>query len=345
VISAVMPAGDAANPGGETLPSEAITLYAPDVPDGVEIQLTWNTMYGADSATPAAEYRIYRTVHENAGAGELRLLAVIPGTAALTHSFTDTNPLLFEYETVSLLAVGQLGQWHFIEHLNTPRASFGFVEVSDFSASGQDLGCTPYWYVLGGITDVTTESATYEVIDISGSLLGTPVEFAATGDLPARREHSLWVASEGNSTETTLSTCEFYLYSGSGASGPLATPATVNTVRVAKFAAGALGQLGAFGQAMQSGSLVNYRGYGAFWSGDRAYNMGGWQAGVVVNNVMDGRWTSITEPKIQNMTSSGQNLNQARALYGFTRVGNVVYLVGGVNNLGVVLTSSEYNVR
>ncbi len=241
--------------------------------------------------------------------------------------------------------MGQLGQWHLYDHLATPRASYGFVEVSDYSADGQEVGCTPYWYVLGGITGTTTESATYEVIDISGDLPHAPVQFTPAGDLPARRDHSLWVASEGNSTETTLNTCEFYLYSGSGASGSLASPTIVNTVRVAKYAAGAGGQLGSFGQAMQSGSLVNYRGYGAFWSGDRAYNMGGWQAGVVVNNVMDGRWTAITEPKIQNMTSSGQNLNQARALYGFTRVGNVVYLVGGVNPSGVVLTSSEYNVR
>lgn len=345
VISAVMPAADADNPGGETLPSEAVTLYAPEVPDGVEISLTWNTMYGADFMTPAAEYRIYRTVNPNEGAGELRLLAVIPGTAALTHSFTDINPIAFEDDTRAPLVIGQLGQWHLFEHLTTPRASYGFVEVSDYSADGQELGCTPYWYVLGGITDATTESATYEVIDISGGVLGTPVEFAAAGDLPARREHGIWVASEGNSTETTLGTCEFYLYSGSGASGALAAPVIVNTVRVAKYAAGPGGQLGAFGQAMQSGSLVNYRGYGAFWSGDRAYNMGGWQAGVVVNNVMDGRWTAITEPKIQNMTSSGQNLNQARALYGFTRIGNVVYIVGGVDNLGVVQTSSEYNVR
>lgn len=345
VVSAVMPGGDAANPGGETLPSEAVTLYAPDVPDGVEITLTWNTMHGADSVTPAAEYRIYRTLLVNEGAADLRLLAVVPGTANPTHSFTDTNPLLFVDDTRSPLAIGQLGRWHVHSHLNTPRASYGFIEVSDYSADGQDMGCTPYWYVLGGLTDAATESASYEVIDISGGLLGTPVQFAATGDLPARREHALWAASEGNAIETTLGACEFYLYSGSGASGPLGAPATVNTVRVAKYAGGALGQLGAFGQAMQSGSLVNYRGYGAFWSGDRAYNLGGWQAGVIVNNVMDGRWTAITEPKIQNMTSSGQNLNQARALYGFTRVGNVVYIVGGVSPAGTVLTSSEYNVR
>ncbi len=345
VVSAVMPAGDAANPGGETLPSEAVTLYAPDVPDGVEITLTWDTMHGADTVTPAAQYRVYRTLTVNGGAGELRLLAVVAGTNAATHSFTDTNPLLFEDDTRAPLTIGQLGRWHVHGHLNTPRASYGFIEVSDYSADGQDVGCTPYWYVLGGLTDVATESAGYEVIDISGGLLGTPVEFAATGDLPARREHALWAASEGNAIETTLGACEFYLYSGSGATGPLDTPATVNTVRVAKYSGGALGQLGAFGQAMQSGSLVNYRGYGAFWSGDRAYNLGGWQAGVIVNNVMDGRWTAITEPRIQNMTSSGQNLNQARALYGFTRVGNVVYLVGGVSPMGTVLTSSEYNVR
>ena len=42
MISAVFDAGDEDNPGGESLRSEPITLYAPDVPDGVEIQIPIN---------------------------------------------------------------------------------------------------------------------------------------------------------------------------------------------------------------------------------------------------------------------------------------------------------------
>lgn len=345
VISAVMPAGDAENPGGETLPSEAVTLYAPDVPDGVEVRLTWTTLMASDGITPAAAYRIYRTQSPDMGAGDLRLLAEIPGTANPTHAFVDDNPAAFADPARRPLAAGALGTWHLAGHLNSARAWYGFVEVSEYSATGQATPCIPYWYVLGGATDVSTESSSYEAFDISGGHLAAPVQFAASGDLPARRDHALWAATAGNSTALQLAQCEFYLYSGSGASGPMSNPAVVNSVRVAKYALGANGQLGAFGQAMQSGNIVTYRAYGAFWSGDRAYNLGGYQSGVIVSNVMDGRWTALTEPRIQNFTSSGQNLNSARAWYGYTRVGTLFYIVGGVNSSGVVLDSSEYNVR
>ncbi len=345
VISAVMPASDAENPGGETLPSEAVTLYAPDVPDGVEVRITWTTLRASDGITPAAAYRIYRTQSADMGAADLRLLAEIPGTGNPTHTFVDTNPATFADPARRPLSAGALGTWHLAGHLNTARAWYGLVEVSEYSATGQATSCTPFLYVLGGATDTATESSSYEVFDISGGHLAAPVQFAASGNLPARRENALWAATAGNSTALLLQQCEFYLYSGSGASGPLSSPTVVNSVRVAKYSLGANGQLGAFGEAMQSGNIVTYRAYGAFWSGDRAYNLGGYQAGVIVSNVMDGRWTALTEPRIQNFTSSGQNLNAARAYYGYTRVGNVFYIVGGVNASGVVLDSSEYNVR
>ncbi len=344
MVSAVLGPMDPGNPAGETLPGEAVTIYAPAVPDGVEIELSWDTFFGADGM-PAAEYRIYRNLHADEGMEQVRLLAIVPGTANPVHTFLDTNPAVFADENSRPLATGALGNWHLFGQLNTPRAAFGFVEVNEYSPDGQTLGCISYWYILGGITDFSDESSSYEVIDITGSLPGIPWEFESTGDLTARRDLGIWAASQGNSTALQLETCEFYLYAGSGAAGPLTGPVPVTTVRVARHTLAPMGELGPFEQAMQSGSLVNYHGYGSFWSGDRAYNIGGIQGGIITSNVMDGRWTAMTEPRIQNMTSSGNNLNESRYLSGFTRFGNVVYFVGGTNHLGFVLTSSEYNVR
>ncbi len=347
MVSAVFASTDGDNPGGETLPSEAVTIFAPDVPDGVEIELTWDTMVGTDG-TPAVEYRVYRTLHVNEGAADVRLMAVVPGTAAATHSYTDDNPLVFEDDTKSPLRIGSLGEWHIITLLNTPRAAYGFIDVTEYAAAGVEqgsLGCTNYWYVFGGATDAANQSLTYEVFDISSGVLGAPVEFTATGTISARRELSVWVATQGNSTAQNLNTCEFYFYVGPGASGTFATPTSQSTVRVTKYVGAAGGQLPDFAQAMSAPAPVDYMGYAAFWSGSFVYAMGGRQGGIISNTVNDGNWSLGAEPMLQNMNNAANNLSLPRYLYGYTRVGAFVYLVGGVTTGNAITDSSEFNVR
>ncbi len=348
VVSAVYAATDTDNPGGETLPSEAITLYAPDVPDGVEVSLTWDTVYGADLVTPAVEYRVYRTLTVNGAHDSMRLLAVVPGTANPTHAFTDTNPAAFEDETKSPLAIGSLGEWHRHGQLNTPRAAYGFIDVTEYAAAGEEqgeTGCTNYWYVFGGITNAATESLTYEAIPLIGQMLGAPAQFTAGGTISARRDLSVWVATEGNSKAVNLNTCEFYFYVGPGASGPLATPTAQSTVRVTKYALAPNGQLPNFAQAMTAPAPVDYQGYAAFWSGTFAYALGGRQNGFITNTANDATWSLGAEPNLSNWNNAANNLTLARYQYGYTRTGAFVYIVGGLTTGNVVTDSCEYNVR
>lgn len=336
-VAAVFAAGDGRNPGGESLPSEPVTLYAPNVPDGVEITLSWPTLYGADGATPAASYRVYRTVSVNGASGDLALIEEISAVAGETQSFTDRNPAAFEDQTKRPLQIGALGQWRVVERLSTPRASFGFVEA-------YQPGCDRFWYVFGGRTDVSTETGTYEVLDMTSGSLDAVNEFTAAGTISGRRELSLWTADPQNSLATGLGACEHYLYVGPGVSGDAASPSAEATVRVAKYSGGAGGELGVFAQAMGAPAPVNYAGYAAFLSGGVAYAMGGSRGGGAATATVTDAELS-TGATLQNWNDSGVSMKTARYLMGFTRVGAFNYLVGGLGAAGEAIASTELNVR
>jgi hypothetical protein len=334
-VAAVFDATDAANPGGEGLPGEPVTLYAPEVPDGVEVELTWDTLLGADGSTPAAAYLIYRTRTVNGIAADLRLLAVVAGTASPSHSFVDLNPAAFHDETKEPLRIGALGAWHLAGLLNTPRAAYGFVEVAEAACPGR-------WYLFGGATDLAAQSLTYEVLDTAGGVLGAPSQFTAAGTITARRELAVWAATNENSTASGLGACQFYFYAGPGVSG---ASTAESTVRVATFTGGAGGQLGDFAQAMTAPAPVGYTGYAAFWSGSFAYALGGQRGGNPSATVTDAAWSLGAEPSLSNWNDAASGLNQARYLFGSTRAGAFVYLVGGLDGAGSASNTCEYNVR
>jgi hypothetical protein len=331
-VSAVFDALDERNPGGEGLPSEPVTMYAPDVPDGIEVELGWPTVLGADGVTPAVAYRVYRTLEVNGGGSELRLLSLVTPVAGATQTFTDLNPEAFEDDAKRPLAVGDLGQWHVAANLSTPRAAYGF-------AVNEQKGCIPRWYVFGGKTDVSTEALTYEVIDITGDEIGGIAQFTAAGTISARRNLAVWIADSENST-ASLTACHFYFYVGPGQSGASAGEITV---RVATYSGGADGSVGNFAQAMGAGAPVTWYGYAAFHSGSMAYSMGGNRGGSVSNDVQDAGFG--TAPTLSNWNDAASDLQVARTFFGFTRLGAFNYLVGGVSDAGTALTSTELNVR
>ena len=94
---------------------------------------------------------------------------------------------------------------------------------------------------------------------------------------------------------------------------------------------------------MTAPAPVDYMGYAAFWSGEFVYAMGGKRTGIVSGNVTEAVWSA--EPSLMNWNDSASDMNQVRYLFGYSRVGAFVYLVGGVDNAGQVLDSTEYNVR
>jgi hypothetical protein len=340
VIAAVFDAGDEDNPGGESLPSEPLTLYAPDVPDGVEVELTWDPVYGNDGVTEAVSYRIYRSVSADSGIASLRLLAEV---AAPDHSYVDQNPAVFLDADKRPLAVGDLGEWRTLQdELNTPRAAYGI-------ALANDPNCNSYLYLLGGRTDTGSESATYEyaTFDALTGALGGFVEATGTG-LTARRELALLVADDKTSAQINpVSGCESYVYASSGYSG---STSFVTSIQVAAVQNG--GVLAAFAGALNAPSPQQFAGHAAFFSSDGAYVMGG--AGntaappSAINTALQADMCSggiCSAPSLGNFSSASNNLQVARYLPGFARQGAFFYLVGGANSSGAALSSTERNVR
>ncbi|MBN2529590.1 MAG: hypothetical protein JXR76_24590 [Deltaproteobacteria bacterium] len=334
VVAPVYAAADANNPGGEGLPSEAFALYTPDVPGGVYVNLSWNTVLGADGATPAVQYRVYRTPLVNQIASEMRLLATVDAVAGGAQTYEDQNSALANAAKAPLLT-GALGQWHSSGvTLNTARAAFAFTDASE-------TGCADRWIVYGGMsTGSVTDNNTYEVIDPATM---TATQFIATG-ITARREAGIWVANNQNSTATGLSACEYYMYVGPGVSGTIAAPSDEVNVWWAPVITVATGEVGSFADAISSGSKPARHGYEAFWSGAKVYLMGGIKTNAVTNAVNDFEWTA-GEPEFQNENNSVATLTPPRYLFGFARFGAFAYLAGGVNDQGAVTATTEYNVR
>ncbi len=342
-VAAVLPASDPDNPGGETLASAPITVYAPAVPGGVQITLSWSTVTGSASDAASA-YRIYRAPVANGSLADLRLLAEVPAEASGTQSFTDDATRSMADGNKQPLEVGALGVWHGAGvSLTTSRAAFGFVEENQ-------SGCAHRWYVVGGATDSATESDTYEVATISGGVPGAFTRYTAstsTGAIGARRELSAWAADPSNSSASSLAACGFYLYVGPGAAG---ASGSVSDVQVATYtdASGSDGELGLFSGAMNAHAPVSYQGYAAFWSGDFAYALGGKRGSTATNAVTDAQFCSggtCTEPTLDQWSNASNSLLQARYLAGFARDGAFAYLVGGADGTGAPLATTELNVR
>lgn len=340
VVAAVLDGGDEENPGGESLPSEPLTLYAPDVPDGVEIELTWDPVYGADGVTEATSYRIYRTAAADSGIATLRLLDEV---APPDHTYIDQNPAVLLDANKPPLAIGDLGEWRTLpDELNTPRAAYGIALANDPS-------CDPYLYVVGGRTDASTESATYEYasFDAATGALGAFDEATGT-DLTARRELAVFVADDETSAQINPgSGCESYIYASSGYTG---STSFVTNIQRAPVQAG--GVLGTFTNSVNAPSPQQFAGHAAFFSSDGAYVMGGAGNTMSPPSAID---TAVqadmcsggicSAPTLDNFSSASNNLQAARYLPGFTRKGAFFYLVGGADSSGAVLNSTERNVR
>lgn len=138
-VSAVMPAGNPYNPGGENLPSDPLVLLAPNLASGVSITLTWSPVPGA------ASYRVYRSATPNLPSGSEVLIADTVPTA----SFKDTYaaPILVGGSTVKPLPQGATGVWSStgLPALKVARAGAAVTSIADLmTPSNHTL------YVLGG---------------------------------------------------------------------------------------------------------------------------------------------------------------------------------------------------
>jgi cysteine-rich repeat protein len=140
-VSATLDAADPANPNGEGLAGEPVTLLIPAI-EGRKVQLTlfWEAVSNARS------YRIYRTSNVNSAAGEERLLAEVPAGLG-TPFFTDAGVVDIDVAAPAPLALGSLGSWNQVGSLQVAREGAAVVAVPDPNVPGRT-----YLQILGGLS-------------------------------------------------------------------------------------------------------------------------------------------------------------------------------------------------
>ena len=187
-VSALLGAGDANNPGGETLASdfEPVTIGSATA---AKANLTWPCLAGA------VKYRIFRTVAANQAAGTEKLLTEVTkqvasctGSPLPAESFTDdggTTPAGQKPQSA-----GALGRWVAMPSLPTPRGQLSAKLAGDriFAVGGCTLtGGPPACNGTGG------ETNTVDIARLTGTSIGATYGSATL--TAVRRQASITVAN------------------------------------------------------------------------------------------------------------------------------------------------------
>lgn len=159
-VSAVMAPSDPSNPGGETLPSDPLSVNLSSGFQGsLVLTLFWTQVPNA------ASYRIYRSPTGTEALGGVRLLAEVQG--GTTVSYTDTTVSGAITSTEEPRPLGSTGAWATattgVPALATARQALGLAVGQDPATPG-----TWYLYALGGRTaGAGTEIASTERLQIT----------------------------------------------------------------------------------------------------------------------------------------------------------------------------------
>jgi hypothetical protein len=303
-VAAVMANDDADNPGGETLPSDVASLELPDLPQKLQVTLTWSAVPGA------VGYRVYRTPTPNLVAGQEQLVTTVMGANTLT--YTDTGATTTP-ETP--LPQGSTGTWRVLPAMSTPRESAGVA----FGVDPNDATKMYLYATLGRGPNAALGS--YEFLPVTVGNDGTQTVAnawvaGASGAGTARFQHSIFSA--------THDICSFvpagadYIYLGGGtANGSSA----VLSLDVAKVTAG--GQLGAF---TATGTTVKSFGQGYTAAANYLYGFGDDMASM---QIFAGQIDQANVPSVRNYNNNGGSLLTGRYLPGTALQGALIYLAGG----------------
>jgi hypothetical protein len=313
-ISAVFSNNSTDNPGGESLPSDPISLklpangtlrYAPT--------LTWlPPVDRAGAPLPdVTGYRIYRTAVDGLPGTET-LLATVAGT-----SFVDdgTQPL----GAAVPVRLGALGSFATLASLGTPREALGVAAAFDPNDAGK-----AYVYALFGKNAAGLTPASYEFLPLTVTPGGHQTPAAAwtagTQNLGLGR-YGLGAFVAGSEVLASIPSGDRYIYAGAGlAAGDL----PVNDFRAGKI--GANGELTVVDVLSDpNGTNANY---GALAVNGQLFMIGGGTA-APSGGARSGAIT--TAPQLANnaWNAGALNLIRARASFGLAQESAFVFLAGG----------------
>lgn len=323
-VSAVRPAGDPDNPGGETLTSDPLPVLVPSLPERVQLTIYWTGLAGSTA------YRIYRSPAADAPSGSELLLAEVPASGPL--SYTDTGAAV---GTQAPLHLGDLGRWAVQPGLVQPREAPGVTVVADPATAG-----LYHLYAVGGRTAAGTLLRTHERASITVAADGSQTLGAWTENTTNLLSVARWQAyalrvGNAESSRVPAGTTYVYLVAGRGAAG------AVSNVDVAAVQAG--GALGAWSTV--TGVTPAHAGYGYAAANNQLFIFGGQGAAPSNTN----RSSQVCgpgvpgciggPPALANWNALGFNLTVARYLMGSAVESAFIFLVGGDSTGGPTATT------
>ena len=332
-ISAVMQDTDANNPGGETLAGDFFPIQLPQLSAGkLQLVLSWSQVVGAKG------YRIYRTPAANGAAGSELLLAAVNDSGTTVQSYVDNGSAVPAGATA--LPLGSTGAWRTLGALNTARAGAGVVAAPDPTVAG-----TFYLYALGGNSgtpSAPTLQTSVEFMTVTlasgGAQQNTTAWTTATRSLPSAR----WLVPGLVATRAQNSVVpagQVFIYAGTGLSSSLSTGTLDRKVYYAQVGAG--GQPGTFTDTNTVGVIRS--GFGAALVNNQMIAFGGFQAGTASTASDSATLSAPTTLTNFNALGSGTLLTP-RSLQGTAIESAFIYQLGGVNNLGAALSTSEQTI-
>lgn len=330
-LAAIMDDADPFNPGGETLPSEAVVVRLPTLHGyAVQVTLDWDKLDGA------VGYRIYRSPTAGTAAGAEELLAELGDV----DTFTDDGDVTDDSKAP--LRTGSLGVWHIPEDgggnplaLDTGRRGAG-VTVA-MNPNGTDA----HIYVVGGRTDLADAAeyaSDYEmaVIHIAGDNSQTVLHNFAIEDETLAAGRWLLGAYWANPENASNVGTTHYIYAGGGATGAAGT--LVNDVDAATIDWSSGGVLLAWDSLTAGSNMVNHAGYGALVANNYLYAFGG-KANAASDIVSQALICSAgttgcggnVAPVLKNWTNASEKMKRSRYLLGTALESAFFYMMGGAS--------------
>jgi len=330
-VSAVMPAGHAENPNGETLASEPQLVQTPDISALVSITIEWSPVAGA------AAYRIYRTAAPGDASGTELLLAQVASTSTYFVDDGTTSP-----SGASPLPLGALGQFAVLPSMNTPREGAGIaVAANPVEPSIHHL------YMLGGRDDGGALLASIEWLDVTANVDGTQTIGAAwtagSADIgPARWQLSAFAADKVSAPDLITDSAT-WIYAGGGLAADLQT-------MVPDVVALKVGDTGALGEGVDERYAVEsmnpfQAGYVAVLCANQLFAFGGNHAnsttesfsaelcGVRPGACDTGGGTPIPDPpELANWNNLGIDLSIPRYLAAGVTISAYIVVLGGIDD-------------
>ncbi len=325
-VSALRPAGDPENPGGETLAGDPLLIQTPDIDEQIIITITWDAVPGADG------YRIYRTPDPDLPGGNEVQIGEVAGTELTFVDDGTTVP-----GTGRPLPLGALGKFYSLANMVTAREGAGIAWATDPAAADRK-----YLYMLGGRDAGATGLNTLERLDIQiqaddTQQIASQWVIGGADIGPARWQIQAFTADDLTAPDI-LAPGETWIYAGGGIRDNLQF-LQPEMVALQVEAGGALGESAGTRYAVDDMQPFK-AGYAAASFNNQLFVFGATQgaastesASIELCPVGGACSGSIPDPPdLANWNNLGIDLTVARYLMGGVTVSAFIFLIGGIDD-------------